>query len=75
MEHEQAAEVRSRAGLTDAKIPKRDRRRAVSEALPPYEIRTEITGHCRIDETEEEGTDRERILQKRTQKMIYKIWR
>ena len=67
---------KSDAGRLDGcQNPKRDRRRAVSEALPPYEIRTEITGHCRIDETEEEGTDRERILQKRTQKMSYKIWR
>ena len=26
--------------------------------LPPYEIRTEILGHYRIEETEEERTDR-----------------
>ena len=26
--------------------------------LPPYEIRTEITGHCRIADTGEERTDR-----------------
>ena len=58
MEHVRPAEVRSRAGLTDAGIPKRDRRRAVSEALPPYEIHTEIPGHCRIEETEEDRTTR-----------------
>ena len=58
MEHEQAAEVRSRAGLTDAKIPKRDRRRVSDRSLCPHTTAYEISGHYRIADTGEERTDR-----------------
>ena len=57
VEHEQAAEVRSRAGLTDAKTPI-DRRRVVSEASAPIRNTHTKSGHCRIEETREERTDR-----------------
>ena len=50
MEHEQAAEVRSRAGLTDAGIPKRDRRRVSDRSLCPHTTAYEKSGHCRIEE-------------------------
>ena len=58
MEHEQAAEVRSRAGLTDAGIPKRDRRRVVSKIPAPTRNTHTKSGHCRIADTGEERTDR-----------------
>ena len=54
MEHEQDAEVRSRAGLTDAGIPKRDRRRVSDRSLCPHTTAYEKSGHCRIEEIEED---------------------
>ena len=58
MEHVRPAEVRSRAGLTDAGIPKRDRRRVSDRSLCPHTTAYEKSGHCRIEETEEDRTTR-----------------
>ena len=57
MEHEQAAEVRSRSGLTGAKTPK-ETADGRCQKLCPHTTAYEKSGHCRIEETGEEGTDR-----------------
>ena len=58
MEHVRHAEVISRAGLTDAETPKRDRRRVSVKNSCPHTTAYEKSGHCRIEETEEDRTTR-----------------
>ena len=58
MNRPQKSEVRSRAGLTDAKIPKRDRRRVSDRSLCPHTTAYEKSGHCRIEEIEEDRVTR-----------------
>ena len=68
MEHVRPAEVRSRAGLTDAGIPKRDRRRVSVKNSCPHTTAYEKSGHCRIEETEEDKTTRGNESEEDTEK-------
>ena len=67
MEHEQAAEVRSRAGLTGAKTPK-ETADGRCQKLCPHTTAYEKSGHCRIEETEEDRTTRGNESEEDTEK-------